>query len=281
LSHKLKVLLYSSLLFPIFLGAEEAKSENFSVRPSITLEENYDSNVFSRGEDQNVRDDFITTLRPQIEIFREPPGFRLSALYRLLAKYYSKETELNEVNHQARLDMDIELSLNTSMSFGDSLFFTSEILEATETGIQTRRTDTFSNTAFITMDHRLTQRTFAGVTLRNRIVEYSGSEFTDTRTDSASLKGGYELTPSTSVNSTYTYENFFFDTRDNGEHTETHSISLGLDEKLSPTLSLYLSGGVEYTPADTSGDSNVDWIADARIKKSAERVSLSLRYSRR
>jgi hypothetical protein len=226
------VLLYISILFLVLFGAEEALSENFAIRPSITVEERYDDNIFSRGDNEDKEDDFITTLTPEIMIIRERPGFNLDGLYKLFARFYAKETDLNEVNHHGRLDMDTELSLNTSLSIGDSFYFTPEILEAreTESGIQTRRTETISNTAFLTLDHKLTERTFVGVTIRDRIFEYSGSEFTDTRTDSGSLTAGYELTPQRSASITYTYTNFFFDTSDDGEHTETHSVSLGLND---------------------------------------------------
>jgi hypothetical protein len=277
------VLLYISILFLVLFGAEEALSENFAIRPSITVQEQYDDNVFSRGEDEDQDEDFVTTLTPEIMIIRERPGFNLDGLYKLFAKFYAKETDLNEVYHHGRLNMDTELSLNTSLSIGDSFYFTPEILEAreTEAGIQERRTETISNNAFLTLKHKLTERTFVGVTIRDRIFEYSGSEFIDTRTDSGSLTAGYELTPQRSASITYTYTNFFFDTSDEGEHTETHSVSLGLNEKISPTLSYNISGGVVYTPADTLGDSQVDGIAKADLSKKFQKSSLKLGYIRR
>jgi hypothetical protein len=173
--------------------------------------------------------------------------------------------------------------MNTSLSIGDTFYFTPESLEArdTEAGIQTRRTETISNTAFLTLKHKLTERTFVGVTIQDRFFDYSGSEFIDTRTDSGSLTAGYELTPQRSTGITYTYTNFFFDTLDDGEHTETHSVSLGLNEKISPTLSYNISGGVVYTPADTRGDSHVDVLARADLSKKFEKSSLKLIYTRR
>ncbi|MBI5286914.1 MAG: hypothetical protein HY878_04905 [Deltaproteobacteria bacterium] len=98
----------------------------------------------------------------------------------------------------------------------------------------------------------------------------------DTRTDSASLTGGYELTPDRTIKMTYTYRNFFFDTAGNGNNSENHSIQLALAERLSPTLSLDLSGGVTYG----IDDDRYDWIARAGITKTFQGSSLNLGYSR-
>jgi uncharacterized protein (PEP-CTERM system associated) len=70
--------------------AEEALSENFAIRPSITVEERYDDNVFSRSDNQDKEDDLITTLIPEIVIIRERPGFNLDGLYKLFATIWTR-----------------------------------------------------------------------------------------------------------------------------------------------------------------------------------------------
>ena len=63
----------------------------------------------------------------------------------------------------------------------------------------------------------------------------------------------------------------------NSTDAETHSLRLGISEKLSPTLSFEVSGGASYIPSD---DNNYNWIIQSNLAKSFQKGTLSLGYTR-
>lgn len=272
--HKTRIFICISILL-ILCWVQDAIGETI-MRPSVTLEERYDSNPYSMGEDQNKEGDFITSVAPQFEIVDEQEKFRFNALYRLNSRYYVRHTDTNYTSHNATLGMNMNISHNLSLRTNDSISYAEDSLEVSDTEIQIGQTGIISNNFSIIVNQRISPLSTANITFNNSISEYKNPALIDTRTDSAALAWAYEWAVDTSLTTTYSFSKYYFDTN-GGNNTESHNLSLGIAERLSPTLSFNLSSGIVYRPAL---DEHFDWIAGANLTKAFERSSLNISYTR-
>ncbi len=246
-----------------------------SVRPSLRVEEIYDSNPDARGEGADIEADFITSLSPSLEVSSENRRVNFRTLYSMDSRYYSREGGRDYLAQRANASMEMELGRSSRLTVDDSLRITKESLDAVDTGIQTERTDTTSNTLTLGLSGRLTPRSTASLTLSDAILEFESPALIDTRTDSASLAWIYTLTTRLSVNTTYGYTRFTYD--DEGADVEIHSLQIGISEEVSPTLSFYISGGVIYMDIN---EERYDWSASSGFTKEFRDSSLNLSYIR-
>lgn len=258
----------------VFCGVKNVKGENIIVTPALSIDERYDSNVRFAGRGQDIESDFLTILSPQIAAVNEQKNLRLNGLYRLDSRYYSKNQELNNMSHTASLGVNAKLSQSTSLSAGDSFVYTQYSLDVVDTGIQTRLTDITSNTAFITTNYELSPKTSVSMTLRGGLTEYKEPVMIDTKTYSAALSGDYRISAASTINTTYEYTKFLFDTNEN---IENHSLQIGLTEHPAEDISFNVSGGIVYMP-EVDGQRN--WTAEANITKRFQQATVSLGYTR-
>lgn len=267
------IVVFFCMLVAIY-GVKTARGENIAVMPSLSIDERYDSNVRFAGTGQDAESDFLTTLSPQIEAVSEQKNLNLNGLYRLDSRYYSENQELNHISHTASLSMNARLSQNSSLSAGDSFAHTQYSLEAADTGIQTRRTDITSNAVFVTTNYELSSQASVSMTLRGSLSEFKEPAMVDTKTYSAALTGDYRISAASTVNTTYEYTKFLFDTNEN---VENHSLQIGLTEHLVEDISFDVSGGIVYMP---EADGQRNWTAGANITKRFQQATVSLGYTR-
>jgi len=272
LFRKTKALLCLNIIFMTLNQVDEAMGENLTITPSLTVSERYESNVFFRGEGRE-EEDFITTVSPLFDVLYDFKKNYIKGFYNFNSNFYSRNPELNFMGHTGKIEMRTEFSQNLSISVSDTLSYTPDSLSAVGTGIQTSRTDIISNTTSASAGYIISNLTSLNLTISDRILEFDEPSLVDTRTDSASLSLDYSASPSRTVSATYTYVKFLFNSAD----AETHSLRLGISEKLSPTLSFEVSGGASYIP---SGDNNYNWIIQSNLAKSFQKGTLSLGYTR-
>jgi hypothetical protein len=222
-------------------------------------------------------EDFITEISPKIRLVIDKRGYTLDAFYRMDSIFYHDEPANNYLAHSAGLRIDAELAKGTTLAVNETFRATKDSLSAMEEGIQTSRSDILYNTVSLDIVHRLGPAASLRLGAANRISGFEDPALNDTRTDTASIGANYNLNEKRSTSLTYTFSNYSFDTAWGVTHTETHSLRVGLDEQLSPTLSFRLSGGVVYTPGLKD---DLDWTASADLAKTLKNTTASLVYRR-
>lgn len=252
----------------------DAVSGTSVVKPSLRVEESYDSNADLGSRDR--KEDFITSIVPTIDLVNERKGLTLRGSYSLISRHYSREPELNYISHVGNIEAKMDVSERSSISLSDSVSYTKDSREADGIGIQTTRTGILSNTAAIALSYRLTQLTSLTLRGSDSFSKFDDSDFIDSRTDSAGIDLVRQLNPFRSVNASYTYTNFHFEDRGRDD-VNSHSFQLGISEQFSPDLSLNLSGGMVYL--GEIGD-KYDWTAQAGLSKKFEMSAMTLAYSR-
>lgn len=273
--HKTRVFIYIST-FLVVCCTKDAIGETI-MKPSVTLEERYDSNPYARGDGQGKSGDFITSVAPQFEIVDEKEKFRFNALYRLNSKYYVRHTDLNYAIHNATLGMNMNISHTLSLRINDSISYAEDTLEPSDTGIQIGRTGFFTNNFSTSIAQRIDPRSTANITLGNIIYEYKNPVLVDTRADSAAVSWAYAWAADTTLTTAYSFSKYYFETNIGSNTRESHNLSLGIAERISPTFSFNLSGGIVYIPAI---DEHFNWTAGASLTKTFEMSSLNMSYTR-
>lgn len=255
--------------------AGDAMAANILLKPSITVEESYDSNP-NLGSVQNAKEDFITSVLPQIALSLYRKGLSMSLNYGLNMRLYSNEPELNYISHSGKADSKMDLSEKTSITLSDSISYTKDSLQADNAGIQTSRVGILSNTAAFSLSQRVNQ--LNTVTLRgsDSFSKFDDPGFIDSRTDSAGIELSRELTPLRSVNVSYTYTNFMFE-NNLQNNLNTNSFQAGIIERLTNDTSLNLAGGIVYF-GDIS--TKYDWTVRTGLSKRLDKSFISIGYSR-
>ncbi len=262
-----------------------------TITPSVEIEERYDTNFTNDGVSQNPQDTFVTTIAPSLHLNYIRKYFSLDVYYSHNFRYISLASEVSDDGmNRTSLALDVPLSERTSFSVSDVFSFAEEQIttggltgvEESQTlpgtGVQTERTNTFANTFTLAMNHVFTARTTTGLTLTDYRLTYPGSSLQDARSQSAGLITSHQLTDKTSIEMTYAYTLFIFETVGGGQrNTDTHSLSLGITELISPTLTFNISGGASYTP---EFEDDYSAIGQAGFTKEFLQSSLTLDYSR-
>ncbi len=253
-----------------------------SLQPSLRIEERYDTNFFSEGSASNPEDTFVTTTTPSLRLSYTRQHFSFDVSYSHHFRYLTRTSETtDDGENRSSLALDLPLSVRTTFSVSDAFSFVEDSVTASDdapgAGIQTERTERIANTFSLGLNHAFTPRTTARLTLTDSSVTFLDSSLIDSRRDSADLVTTHQLMDKTSINMSYGYSLFTFDNAGGEENTESHSLSFGISERVSPTFSLSLSGGASYT-LGIEDDYNA--IGQASLSKEFQQSSFSLGYSR-
>lgn len=258
------------------LSPAVAVAENFTLRPSITFEERYDSNVRFRGSGTSDRGDLITSAIPQIKFMRKRARYDLDGQYSLEANYHAMNPELNNLSHRAYLDATIDLSKRTRLNVGDSFAYDKDSIRAADTGILVQRTNITANGAYAGVTREMSGKWELGLMLRDRLLEFGDPTLVDSRSDSVALQTRYRYSKSGAANLSYEYTKYRFDTEKN---VETHALMLGATEDVSPSTTVNISGGAVYAPS-LDGNGKYFLVANAGIAAEYKDSTVNLSYRR-
>jgi len=262
----------------ILLASGSAMAATNILTPSLTIGGIYDSNInFSNITSDINGSDYIALLKPGLVFTRESKRFSLTSFYTFEAKLYANNSTLNFFTHNGSLAMREAITPKTSVGVKDTARFSQETADAFSIGVQTRRTDTFLNTASIDFEHFFTDKTSGAISYEDSMLQFQDPAFFDTRTDTASTSVAYEWTASTTLSALYDFTSFTSNAPEGKVTTGTHTASLGISTTPTPSTSLALSGGVVYTDVTNS---HLNWSATASATKTFKNATVKLGYAR-
>ena len=105
--------LWVIISFFIFLQ-EPALGDEFTVKPSLALKEEYNDNIFF--DDHNKKDDFILTVSPELKVSNRTERSALMVSGRLDGIAYSDNTDLNAVDHDYNGRLGYDVTENTGFT---------------------------------------------------------------------------------------------------------------------------------------------------------------------
>lgn len=276
--HKVKILLYLFLLITV-CGPGIAEGDTV-IRPVLDIGLQFDSNTSISAEGEGVKQDFALTVIPSIELVNQrSDNLRLDGSYRAIGRFYLTQSNQNSIAHNASIGMAAQFSPKTNFTASDSVTFTKESLDASTVGIQTQRNNIVSNTASLSLGHVFTPRFSASIGFSDSITKFQNPDLIDSRSDSASVSGVYNLTENTSLNASYTFRNYSFQGDGTDNYVISHSLQAGFNSHITPTLAIELSGGSTYIPKIEENGQFI-WIAHAGVTKTLYASTLNFDFAR-
>lgn len=258
------------------LLAPSAQRGPITLLPSIAVSEEYNDNVFLNN--QNRQWDFITGVSPGIMLFVNRPSYRLSGGYTFTAEMYDRESRLsNAFKHQNFIFNGVyEGTRGLSLTVSDAYALNRDTNLVASQGFSTGRQESWSNTFAPGMTWQMTPRTSLNLVATYGVQRFEGSG-TGLGSDSYGLQSklGYGITPSLTgtVGYGFTYLNL-----EAQENSTTHTPTLGLSYRLTPTLTANVSGGPAIT--ELGGKTFVSPAATASLVQAFRFGSASLQYTR-
>lgn len=260
----------------ILFSTENVMAETL-LKPYLQIEERYDSNAGIRAAGQKD-EDFVTRITPGLGLSFDRGWYSLNAGYVLDANAHARRSELNHVAHSANLDLKALASPRATVVLSDKFSYAKDSLTAAAgPGIQSGRTDTLSNDLAGALSYMLTPTVSADLSASEGVINFDDPALKDIRTDGAGLALSWGLSPSRTLQGAYSYSNFNFSGQSGKTSSESHSLQAGLNENVSPSLTVSLSGGLSYLQ---NGSGEYDWNADASLTKTYTRTAVSFVYSR-
>jgi hypothetical protein len=245
---------YSSLflllssLFPF----GEARGAEFKLLPSLTLQEEYNDNIFFT----NTRkvDDFITTVTPGLELVDRTENLDLNMLARVPVLRYVDNTELDHIDQnyrgKFRYSPDPNWGLSGEAGYQEDsrpdrdLQVTGLVLSPT-----IRRRQNYGGG----IDHNFTETTKAGLTNAYFKDDYSSLHFSDMKAHDANLNFSHDFSrslPNVSGRMNLNFSRYDYQ----GATIDYYYATLGMSWALHEKWSFLLDGGGSYTVSEFGQD---------------------------
>lgn len=221
------------MLLAVVVGAlapEAACEDRVWVRPSLSVSEEYDTNV---DLDQRNRSDFLTAFRPGIELQLTdyPWDVRLTGYMR--GELYARRPELNNVENfgvsgAVGLRPERPLSLSLTGNFTRSVY-AAEVDPVA--GVNRGRDVSYGYTVSPALQWAIDPRTSLGASYSGSFYWSDASGTNDSDTHAFGLSGSHQLTQRLSGTASYTFSRFVID---HDPNSDSHAPRVGLSYAISP-----------------------------------------------
>ena len=258
------------------LLAPPAQRGPVTLMPSIAFSEEYNNNLFLNN--QNRQWDLITGFSPAITLLVNRPSFQWSGGYTFTAEMYERESRFNKAfSHQNLLFTSLYQATPrlTLTSFGSFALNRNTNLVASQ-GVATGRQESFSSTFAPGMTWQMTPRTSLTLGVTDSVLRFEGAgsgRDSDTYGLQSSLNHAFTPRLTGIVGYGFTYLNL-----QGQDDSTTHTPTLGISYRLTPTLTGSISGGPAIT--ELGGDRFVSPAGTASLVQVLGFGSASAQYTR-
>jgi hypothetical protein len=258
------------------LLAPPAQRGPVTLIPSITVSEEYNDNLFLNN--QNRQSDLITGFSPAITLFVNRRSYQLSGGYTSSAELYERESRFNNAfSHQNFVASGLYYATpRLTLTASDSFALNRNTSLLTSEGFATGRQESWSNTFGPGMTWQMTPRTSLSLGATYGVQRFEG-EGVGRGSDTYGLQSGlgHALTPRLSATIGYGFTHLDLQGQ---ESSTTHTPTLGVSYRLTPTLTGSITGGSAITKL--GGETSVSPAATASLVQVLRFGSASLQYTR-
>jgi hypothetical protein len=291
----------------VISGNEAAGQTRLS--PSIGLAHRYDSNVlFGVAGPGSIKDDFVTTVTPQVTVTTRNPYFEGVVLGGLTAETYVNNPGLNYVGFHANLSLGLDrlvqqIDRSLKLSINEAVRFTPQLpafFAPTDTGnalppelvrgFQAARANSLSITHGATVQYGFTSNVNWSNTYNHSTLRFgsafaqpgSGGNFFTTTYQSLTSTLTDQITAQDTIGMNYSYANADYGSGNTGiSGFETHAGRLTYSRKLNPYWSASFAGGAILLPSQGPGTATtVSHVEDLTLSYKENLTGASLSYSR-
>ena len=242
--------------------------------PSIAIAEEYNDNLFLNN--QNRQGDLITGFSPAITLIVNRPSYRLSGGYTFTAEVYARESRFNNVFGRQNLVLSglYRATRQLTLTVFDQFALNRNTNLVASPGFATGRQESWNNTFGSGMTWQMTPRTSLSLGASYSMLRFQGS---GRDSDAYGLQSsiGHVLTPR--LTGVIGYGFTYLDLRGQ-EHSTTHTPTLGVSYRLTPTLTGSVTGGSAIT--ELGGETFVSPAATVSLVQALRFGSASVQYTR-
>jgi hypothetical protein len=233
-------------LASFLLQESPSRAAEWTVTPSISITEEYDSNVLF--DEADVIDDFITRVTPRVEGRRDTEASRFAFDAALFGEKYALNPELDTVNGNGQASWTRTWSPRFQTSL-NTLFARDQTLDAQldETGVLSFREDRYRYGADGTAIFSLAERWSLGASLAGRYNQYPDGRSPDLLVFQGALNPTWQVTERDTGGVVLAFSHADYE---NNTLDRTFSGSLSWERKLSETNGFSLTAGYRYTSLD-------------------------------
>jgi hypothetical protein len=274
-----------------------AYGQILTLRPSLSLSERYDDNIFQVSTNKEA--DFITIITPGMQLRYEPSSSTLLDFdYSVDFEFFAQNTEQNQIGQRGNLRFEAPLTRRLSIAVRDTLIITQEpgdrLLEIDEaTGLrsisQESREQTVRNRATATLDLLLTARSTFTVLFDSLIEDVEDPTEVDEFRYTLGAELGYLLDVRRGSRLRLFYDVTFHTFSQNGPVApgteqpdfQVHTINVGYRHDFTPTLLADVFVGYAITASEiAAADGDTGLVANIGLTKTLRNGSIALRYRR-
>ena len=140
-SHLLAIILFGTLLISMPFGGAQSEGAEFTIRPSITVSEEYDDNIFLTRDDRVA--DYITRILPSVNIHYKTPRWEWTLDDTFSWWYYAERGNSENFNNGSLTSKLVVIENFLYLDVND--IYSSVVLNprkpSTETNLATNRSD--------------------------------------------------------------------------------------------------------------------------------------------
>lgn len=295
---KLKIITLA-LGFLLLQVPTAARSADFSWEPSLSFRGEYDDNISFDNTDKI--DDYLATISPALSLRYASERLKLNSSLALDVLRYNDETDLDDEYQRYRLDGEYLLTEKLSLT-GQGSFTKDTTLESEleETGLVNFRQDRRRYTLGGGVGYRLSEVNSWQFDYSFGQTNYDGYQNIDYEFQTVSYTFQHRLANMRDIIILQPYY-YYYDSK--VSQVDNYGLMLGFEHPFNETLHLSLHTGVRYTESsydrqqvrlveiapgifafalvtETENDNNWGGVADISLKKTAERWTAELGYSR-
>lgn len=261
---------YSNLMQGVAFGLT-------SLTPSLIVTESYHSNVRGRSIDEDVEDDYETSVNPRLSLLDERETLVVDCLYSLNNRSYLNESDLNYTAHNFNITVNKQFSRKAALSFFDDYRYTKDSREALDSQVELGRGSVIRNRAELIFSYTFSERISSETGVSQTVTHYDDEQFFDEKADRFTFTLRDRVSPYLTLNFHYGFTLFGYEDDTDLPDRESHDVRVGLTRLMARSLTFTVNVGASYTP---DLESDYDWIANAEIEKTWRRASLFLSYTR-
>jgi hypothetical protein len=242
--------------------------------PSIAVSEEYNDNLFQNNDDR--QSDFITGFSPALTLLVNRPAYQVSAGYSFTSEIYANESRFSgPFNRQSFVGNSLfRVTPNLTLTAFDTFLYdrNGNITPERTTG----RQESWTNTLTPGVAWQATPRSSVNLSATYTALRFLGNG-TGLDSDTYGFQGtfGYAFTPRFTGTLGYGFTYLDLEREDN---STTHTPTVGLVYRLTPTLTAAVSGGPAIT--EIRGETTITPAGTANLTQLFRWGSASIQYSR-
>lgn len=254
--------------------------------PSLSVSEEYDSNVYSTS---SSTEDYVTKIGTNLNATYNGPDVEIKGGYLLNFNSYASQSEANVFTHGGNINIGLsrwfqKVSIGRGgggLTVTERFNFTPDLTDSNiegdtlgNYGIKTVRSDIFRNSAGFNISLPVTQPLSLNTSYSNTLTDYSSPLYKDNITNTLGLGAGYSHKKDTF------YSNISISsTRAEQEDSNNYSLTFGVKHPFSQYTSLDANAGISLV-APESGKNETAMQGSVGLTKRMEWHTFATGYSR-